>query len=150
MPISHRSSVLKALTIVGLACSTQSYQFDSAVPPAYPVLLPPPQNITFGTNSTVMIDPCKFNVTININAEAESLNLTIKDNVNFILNHNVFYQPAACNQTSAQNDTHQISNLTINIKNQTSKSLIPGYLQDSDESYNLTMADNQTITIDAN
>jgi hypothetical protein len=38
------------------------------VPPAYPVLLPPPQNISFGTVGYVLIDPC--NITVNTTVTA--------------------------------------------------------------------------------
>ena len=73
MPSILRSKTLQILS-AGLLASC--YQFDKAVPPPYPVLLPPPQNITFGNGSAV-IDPCYFAVNTTINPEASALNQTI-------------------------------------------------------------------------
>ena len=46
------------LALCGLA-AVSGYQFDTAREPSYPVILPPPQEITYG-NGTTLIDPCFF------------------------------------------------------------------------------------------
>ena len=58
------------MTFVG---STLSYQFDTAKDPPYPVLLPPPQNVSYGTNLS-LIDPCFFTVnTVVSNPDLQSV-----------------------------------------------------------------------------
>lgn len=46
------------LALCGLA-AISAYQFDSAKEPNYPAILPPPKNMTYG-NDTTLIDPCFF------------------------------------------------------------------------------------------
>jgi hypothetical protein len=110
------------------------------------VLLPPPQNVTFG-NGTALIDPCFFTLNVTLNPEAMPFNQTIEDNIKFILNHNVFYKAKDCTTLTSSNDkkvsaSQQLSNLQIMIKNHTVPRLIPLTIETTDESYNLTVDDN--------
>ena len=121
------------------------------MPPSYPVILPPPQNLTFGSAGPVLIDPCDFILNATITSTAPVDNQTIIDNINYILNHNVFYKSKDCSSKalSDQISSPQIQTLHVVIKNQTTSRLVPPSLWDTNESYNLTMIDNSSIWIEA-
>lgn len=143
----------KVLTIVGLlAVTAYGYQFDNVQEPSYPVLLPTPRNISFGSQAT-FIDPCFFTVTSNVTVkDGENLKVdpkVITANIQEYINTKVFYRASDCGTSIKQNrveGTLFASSLNVQILQQTSD-LIPIDLEDGDESYNLIIDGNSTNEI---
>ncbi len=58
---------IKALAILPLIIAgiVSGFQFDTAKDPGYPVILPPPLEISYG-NDTISIDPCFLTYNISV------------------------------------------------------------------------------------
>jgi hypothetical protein len=144
----HSTSLGFALILGNLISSAVTYQFDSAKDPGYPVLLPPPQKITFG-NDTGLIDPCFFNVNVTVRPSSgvkpEDLkNATIEANIRDYVNTWIFYKGKDCKPVELSSyQASSLSGVSVIITNQT-QSIIPPSLEipadptQSAESYNLT------------
>jgi hypothetical protein len=85
------------LTLCGLV-AVLGYQFDSAKDPNHPVILPPPQEMTFG-NGSALIDPCFFQIytAVVFQQGADNSTLeTIRANVKNYVNRWIFYKGSDC------------------------------------------------------
>ncbi|TNV80821.1 hypothetical protein FGO68_gene13254 [Halteria grandinella] len=130
--------------------SALAYQFDNAKDPAYPVLLPTPRNLTFGSQ-TALIDPCFFAVTSNVTMkEGDTLKVdpkVITANIQEYVTNKVFYKGSDCPAT-ANYLASNVVGLTAEITHQTAD-LLPPDLEDGDESYTLQV-NSSAISIVAN
>lgn len=84
------SSSAVAILLLISKCAN-AYIFDTAPGPGYPVILPPPWNMTFA-DKVVNVDPCTLQVTVNV-PQGSDVDLTtfVRTSVSDYINSEVYY-----------------------------------------------------------